>query len=79
MNTRPPVRPRAELQPLGDAIYRARVAKGLTQKQLGEQVGMTQTTIYGIEAGRREPGILALQKIARELGCGIGELMGERR
>lgn len=37
-----------------------RVAKGLTQQQLGERVGMTQGRIADFEAGRRLVGNMTL-------------------
>lgn len=63
---------------LGKRVAMAREAKGLTQGQLADAVGMKQTAIGEIEAGRvRRP--KKLREIAAALDCDEGALLGERR
>lgn len=55
-----------------------RASKGLTQKQLAELVGTTQTTITNIEKGvTRHPNVDIAMKIAATLGKDVYELFGD--
>ena len=49
-------------------IAQARVAKGLTQAQLAEAIGVKPTQIANWEQGTRKPKVGALMKIADALG-----------
>ena len=51
-----------------------RKAKGLTMKELGEAIGVTESAVGLYENGRRKPDYEKLQLIARTLGCSIDEL-----
>lgn len=53
----------------------ARLAKGLTQKQLAEKLGCSTRTIYRWETGSGRPSAQALKKIARALGCQTEDLI----
>lgn len=53
---------------LGDLIAIGRKAKGLTQAELGELVGVTQVTINRYESGDREPDSGMLRALAHALG-----------
>lgn len=48
-----------------------RKAKGLTQEQLAEAVGISRGTIGGYEIGRRNPRLPDLQKLAEFFGVGL--------
>ncbi len=50
------------------AILEARVATGLTQKQLSEMTGISQADISRLECGTANPSIKTLQRIADALG-----------
>lgn len=52
-----------------------RRAKGMTMKELGEAIGVTESAIGLYENGRRKPNYEKLQLIARTLGCSIDELV----
>ena len=52
-------------------IKTLRKAKGLTQEQLADALGMTRGAIGGYEAGRRNPRLPDLQKIADYFGVGL--------
>jgi phage repressor protein C with HTH and peptisase S24 domain len=51
-----------------------RKAKGLTQAQLGDAVGLTETSINRIENGKQRLTESNVAAIARILGCGPGDL-----
>lgn len=46
-----------------------RIAWGLSQKELAELCGTTQSAIARVEAGRRPPRVDTLARIARALDC----------
>lgn len=56
-----------------DALKAARLAKGLTQAELGEAVGMSQRVIACYEVGDRVPSFDVAAALLRFLGpdCGI--------
>ncbi len=60
--------PPSNNQELGDAVRKAREAKGLSQRQLGKVSGLTYSAISRIESGQRAaPDAASLQKLARAL------------
>jgi putative transcriptional regulator len=59
----------------------ARVAKGWSQAEIAERVGVTRQTIGLIEAGRYNPTLKLCLALSRETGRGLDELFwirGER-
>lgn len=54
---------------LGDAIRKARLAKKMTEKQLGRKCGMAENVIKDIEAGRRIVSDDQAQRILKLLGA----------
>ena len=56
-----------------------RKAKGLTMKELGEAIGVTESAIGLYENGRRKPDYIKLQRIAQTLGCSIEDLIATAR
>lgn len=55
-----------------------RKAQGLTMKQLGELVGLTESAISCYELGKREPDFTTLQKLADALNTSVEYLMTGR-
>lgn len=53
-----------------------RQARGLTQKELGDQLLVTKTTIYNWERGSREPRLSLLEDIADVLKVSVKDLLG---
>jgi DNA-binding XRE family transcriptional regulator len=49
-------------------LLRLRLQRGLTQKQLAEQVGTTQSSIARLESGRAKPSLSTLERVAQALG-----------
>ena len=57
------------------AIYKYRKELGITQKQLGNTVGVNQSTINQYETGARKPDIITLKKLAVALHCTTDQLL----
>ena len=53
-----------------------RVQAGLTQKQLGEKIGITESNYRNYELGKRKPKIEVVQKLASALGASVSDLYG---
>ncbi len=60
---------------IGENIKQLRKNKGLTQKELGELIGVKAITIRKYESNEREPNIETLNKIAMALGVTINDLV----
>lgn len=68
---------KAEYEQLGDEFafldefLRARSDAGITQAEVAERIGTTQSAIARLESGRgkHSPSLATLQKYARALGC----------
>ena len=54
---------------IADSVAEHRVAKGLSQRQLAELCGTTQSAIARLERGGRPPRIDTLLRIADALDC----------
>jgi len=52
-----------------------RERKGLTQKQYGEQIGISDSYLSNIESGRKQPTIETLDKILSVIGLGSVEVL----
>jgi transcriptional regulator with XRE-family HTH domain len=62
---------------LGSRIARLRKDSHFTQVQLAETLGVSQPTINAYELGQRRVPVSALPVLARTLGVGVEELLGE--
>ncbi|HSP47758.1 MAG TPA: helix-turn-helix transcriptional regulator [Clostridiaceae bacterium] len=60
---------------IGENIKRVRKEKKLTQKDLGEIVGISNTYLSDIEIGRTNPSIKTLKRIAKGLDVSYVELL----
>jgi transcriptional regulator with XRE-family HTH domain len=60
---------------VGLNVQRIRREQTLSQEELSFRSGFTRAYLSGLEAGRRNPTILSLAKIANALGTGIEELI----
>ena len=65
-----------ELKELGARIAAARVEKGLTQNQLGELIGASQSAVCYWESGQRSIPVLILTEVSRALDTSVGYLLG---
>ncbi len=53
---------------LAELVYSAREAAGLTQNELAQRMGTSQSVISQIEGGAHVPSVPMLQRIARATG-----------
>lgn len=53
--------------PIPTALRAARLSKGLTQKELGQRVGLPQSHVSKIESGGVDPQLSSLIEMARAL------------
>jgi transcriptional regulator with XRE-family HTH domain len=60
---------------IGDKIKDLRIELGITQKELGEKIGVNPNTITNYEKGYREPDINTLNKLADIFECTVDYLM----
>lgn len=58
-------------------IRERRWDQGLTAEQLGQLVGLSESTIIRIENGQRDPKFQQLVQIAKILECKISDLYAE--
>ena len=63
---------------IADAVADQRLRRGLSQKQLAELCGTTQSAIARLEAGGRPPRIDTLLRIAGALDCTLVVELKER-
>ena len=61
---------------MGNRIRELRRAKGLTMKQLGELLGLAESTISHYETGRRQLDNETLLKISEHFDVSVGYLLG---
>lgn len=55
-------------------IEQERKARGLTQKALGDLLGVSRQTIISLENGRYNPSLLLAYQIAKLFGCTIEDI-----
>ena len=60
---------------LGRAVHRHRIAVGISQEDLADQVGLDRTYISGIERGIRNPTFLVLLRLAEALKVPVRKLV----
>lgn len=57
------------------ALYEYRKRQRMTQRELAEAIGVTQSTITQYETGVRKPDIITLKKLAVTLHCTTDQLL----
>lgn len=61
---------------LADRLKEMRTKRGLTQREVAERIGIGVSTLGMYEAGKREPDLDTLRKLARFFGVTVDYLMG---
>lgn len=56
---------------VGAELRKARTAAGLSQAELAERAGTTQSTISAYESGRKEPGVSTLERLLGVVGVSL--------
>lgn len=64
---------------VGANIRKARISKGMKQKELAEELGKTPQSIQNYENGRRTPWINDIADIAKILNVDVFELLGQEK
>ena len=54
---------------LAHELISARTEAGLTQAEVAERMGTTQSTVARLEAGKAVPSLRSLQRYAQAVGC----------
>lgn len=62
-------------QKVGEQIRDARKAKGLTQKELGAIMGLSESVVNKYETGKQNLSLETVQKVARALGVELTVLI----
>ena len=52
-----------------DEVLKARAKAGLTQAEVAERMGTTQSVIARLEGGKRTPSMSTVQRYAQAAGC----------
>lgn len=60
---------------VGLNVLKIRRERGLSQEELSFRSGLTRAYLSGLEAGRRNPTIVSLHKLAEALGVDIESLV----
>lgn len=60
---------------MNEVVKRLRQAKGWTQTRLSKESGVSQTYISELEAGKSNPTIPIVRKLAAALGVPVGTLL----
>ena len=64
------------MKEFGEKLKELRIEKGLTQKQLAEQIGSVQSSIFYWETNQSEPTISALKKLCQFFNVTSDYLLG---
>lgn len=64
------------LRALGQAVSKRRLSLGLTQEQVGLESELGQAYVSGLERGRRNPTVIAIQAVAEALETSSSKLLG---
>ena len=67
------------LAEIGKSLQSKRKRRGLTQKQLGEKIGLTREAVASYEAGRSQLTVTTLLDIAAVLRITVNEILGLER
>lgn len=66
---------RAFYREFGRRLHDHRKAKGLSQEQLAEPLGLNRTSIYNLEKGKQQLPVHLLKELARRLGVSEDDLL----
>ena len=64
-----------ESEKLGKNLKRIRTAKGISQGEISRKFEVDKSFISNIEAGKTNPTLATIAKIAKAIGVSVGELM----
>lgn len=58
------------LETLSERVVATRKARGLSYRRAAEQIDVTASTMWGIEHGKRDPGVIITLRVLRWLDEG---------
>lgn len=61
---------------ISELIRNERVKKNISQKQLANMIGTTQSAIARLEGGKHDPSMITLKKVAEALKLKINLIIG---
>jgi transcriptional regulator with XRE-family HTH domain len=61
---------------MGRRLQQLRQARDLSRQELAERAGISREYMRRLEAGRQDPTIGTLQRLAKALGVPVAELLG---
>lgn len=64
---------------LGRNLRRARERRDMTQEEVADRSGVHATEVSRIEAGKRDPRVSTLERLAEAVEVSPGELLRKRR
>ena len=64
-------------QAFGIVLKRLRVARGMSQEQLGNRSNLDRTYISLLELGKRQPSLPTLMALSRALNLALAEITGQ--
>jgi transcriptional regulator with XRE-family HTH domain len=64
---------------IGESLQSIRKRRGLTQKELGEKIGLTREAIASYESGRSHLMVITLLDMAAALRVSVNEILGLER
>lgn len=67
----------ARISEFREILFRVRTEAGLTQAELAERMGTTQSAVAWIEGGGTRPSLETLEKLAAAVGQGLVVALGE--
>ena len=59
----------------GEKLRRAREARGYTQQQIADSMGIDKSTYCGYETGKRQPDVIKIKQLSRILGVSGDDLL----
>jgi len=76
---KPQKAPENRLSAIGKKLQTIRKRRGLTQKELGEKIGLTREAVTSYEAGRSQLMVTTLIDMAGVLRVSVNEILGLER
>lgn len=61
----------------GKTLRKLRIARGLTQEQLGFEASLRRTYISSLELGEKGPSLQTIQKLSAAFGVSASKLISE--
>lgn len=66
---------RVVLRKFGERVRQLRLGRKLSQEVLADEAGLDRSYIGGVERGERNVSLVNIERIARALGVGLGDLV----